>query len=1151
MGAFRDRASAGGGGLHFRKPPDIFTGADLAAARAARDAYFSNAANAAALAQFVRDQSLAIVLDPADDTDNTFETYTGAGAAYDSTKWLDRSDAIEGQQGVQGVQGEFEIHIYRNASGPVTTPVGGRYVKSTGVLTPPAGWADNPATPGTSETAHSSTAAINPALDPDSDDVVPVWSAPAERPKGVKGDKGDPGEDSADLTRAESLLLDAENDVDEDAWTALTPKQANTHIDFGAGDPEMIDDVTAADRAADQFRLFPGVYLGVFQGAISTDQERCAPQLRLREKTRNTLLGLSSIQYLREDSTSDTVVLVMPVLVPAASSTSTVNADGTRTCELHIRSSPTAEVSGQSNGQFDVGNNGRFRLHRWGGGDSDAITSAQIDARIRALVAAAALIGNTDPWADGKVASTIARDAEVTATIDASVAAQARAGNASPWPDDKIPAGITRDTELAAAIRDFQTLAQVNARITAVVSAWARDDGAKVPDNQIPDGITRDAELAAAIAGFLTQSQVDARADARIARHDFATFDEDHPSWTAAHAYVAGQIVRHDGSQAWANYIALQDVPANTQATTEPGRGSSWKLHWMRLGYVDGPPNAVTGASIAQNIITLTRESGRNPIEIDVSRQAVAGSSRGKVLFRTAELADSGQARNAAPKAVGGSAMAFAKDADAPDEWTVPTGTVSGDSLNEPGAATVQFPRVVADKSVLGVWVVLEEFNASGTVREYGAIFVPFHFVVDSQNVTNDSDTLWASTGSTFRNNALLLQYADSGEGVGAPTLYFRPSGDGAFPADRRIVVYEAVAGRQGERGPAGGFRPTDLGETTFNLTGAAAQVPLVDGDGDAIVCPATGMIIAVVDIPTLGYVGSATWALAADLREAALNTALTGGLYTNADNEILLHVGTQSGASMGNKVLIRHIGTTTDATGGATDTAAPFIRSFEVTGERRPAAGSIAGDRYGYALAIGRSAHASTARIVGFEGTAANPASVAVLREIATLDAESGSVAIPAGVSLAAGESYTIRAQVFATGVTPAQGAPADYHDFVITAREAATPLVHFGLIDADEDATDIVFADDDLRTASGVAGSWSATGITAGDGDQRMYWAVPAASAQPTTWRSSGFDVSNSIGAAVDRTIGGVAYKVYLSNADSPLDDSSNGYTVEVGTS
>ena len=87
----------GGGSLTLRDPPDIFTGATLAAARIARDAYFSAGANAAALAQFQASQVLAIVLDPTGDDNSVWQTYSPgqAGQAYDAARWLDRTSVVQ------------------------------------------------------------------------------------------------------------------------------------------------------------------------------------------------------------------------------------------------------------------------------------------------------------------------------------------------------------------------------------------------------------------------------------------------------------------------------------------------------------------------------------------------------------------------------------------------------------------------------------------------------------------------------------------------------------------------------------------------------------------------------------------------------------------------------------------------------------------------------------------------------------------------------------------------------------------------------------------------------------------------------------------------------------------------------------------------
>ena len=177
-----DGGGGGGGGLHFRNPADDFAAADLTACRAARDTYFSAAANAAALSEFQGDQSLAIVLDPANSADNTFETYlpATAGTTYDDTQWVARTDAVQGNPGDDGSQGRFELIIHSNsASSTRSAPTGGSYDTATGAFTPPPGWTEAPTTPGTGEDVYASQAVIDPETQ--SGTVIPVWSTPVER----------------------------------------------------------------------------------------------------------------------------------------------------------------------------------------------------------------------------------------------------------------------------------------------------------------------------------------------------------------------------------------------------------------------------------------------------------------------------------------------------------------------------------------------------------------------------------------------------------------------------------------------------------------------------------------------------------------------------------------------------------------------------------------------------------------------------------------------------------------------------------------------------------------------------------------------------------------------------------------------------------
>lgn len=91
----------GGGGLLLRDPPDIFTGANLAACITARNTYFNAVANAEALNEFQASQFLAIILDPAGDDNSVWQTYAPGetGNAYNAARWLDRSSVIMGDRG--------------------------------------------------------------------------------------------------------------------------------------------------------------------------------------------------------------------------------------------------------------------------------------------------------------------------------------------------------------------------------------------------------------------------------------------------------------------------------------------------------------------------------------------------------------------------------------------------------------------------------------------------------------------------------------------------------------------------------------------------------------------------------------------------------------------------------------------------------------------------------------------------------------------------------------------------------------------------------------------------------------------------------------------------------------------------------------------
>ena len=119
--------------------------------------------------------------------------------------------------------------------------------------------------------------------------------------------------------------------------------------------------------------------------------------------------------------------------------------------------------------------------------------------------------------------------------------------------------------------------------------------------------------------------------------------------------------------------------------------------------------------------------------------------------------------------------------------------------------------------------------------------------------------------------------------------------------------------------------------------------------------------------------------------------------------------------------------------------TVFPSIASFVVEGNRTPSEGDVSGGRYAYRVAVNQSAHASSIIIYGFHGShlrtkpsTADRLAVADSQDFADW---SGILTLPAGTRLSAGESYTLRAEVRADGVTPAQE-PTAYADYIITAE-------------------------------------------------------------------------------------------------------------------
>ena len=174
-------AGGGGGGSGFSLGPSENTfgtssTANRAAAETLRNTYAT--ANTAWLTEYNGDRSFWIQLVW---TGNAYVVQRRNGAG---TAWEDVTPVIRGRTGSQGAlgsQARFDVHGYINATtAPTTAPPGGTFVRSTGVLTLPTGYAASPATPATGAETYRIEAFVNPATDTDT--VNLVWSVPALLP---------------------------------------------------------------------------------------------------------------------------------------------------------------------------------------------------------------------------------------------------------------------------------------------------------------------------------------------------------------------------------------------------------------------------------------------------------------------------------------------------------------------------------------------------------------------------------------------------------------------------------------------------------------------------------------------------------------------------------------------------------------------------------------------------------------------------------------------------------------------------------------------------------------------------------------------------------------------------------------------------------
>ena len=254
---------SGGAGFALGRATNTFgtTAGTIAAARTARDTYAT--ANSTWLAEYDDNGALMIRLLHTGTPGATFEVRAVSA-------WVDITAAIEGPGGPGGAQSRMVLFAYINtATAPTVAPTGGTFVRSTGVKTVPTGYTAAPVTPPTGQKTYRAEAVVNPAVDPNT--VNLVWSVPAELPAYVAAALAEDAAEDAEAARdlAQQYAGQAQDipaGSPRGALVATSPTlptastSTNSVIAFGASEVWTIEadapDGFAAGPAASNERLY-------------------------------------------------------------------------------------------------------------------------------------------------------------------------------------------------------------------------------------------------------------------------------------------------------------------------------------------------------------------------------------------------------------------------------------------------------------------------------------------------------------------------------------------------------------------------------------------------------------------------------------------------------------------------------------------------------------------------------------------------------------------------------------------------------------------------------------------------------------------------------------------------------------------------------
>ena len=886
---------------------------------------------------------------------------------------------------------------------------------------------------------------------------------------------------------------------------------------YGSGDAEILSGVTGND-----WTVKAGIYLVELDGSF-TGANNSLFRFALRKASDDSVLATSTSPSFRQGSARMKIVLSVLHL----DADTAINIQLLRTNASSLDANWTLTFNRMSGVKGDPGSGGGGSGLPDGGTDGQVLTKAS----------------STDGDADWEDPATSVPDG---GSKDQVLAKKSATDGDTQWVDaapsnaeQNVQADWTEtDTSDDAYIENKPTLGDAAAKDVGGANGVAGLNAqGTLFSSYFPSYIATDTEVTAAVEALKggAPASMDTLKELADAIGLRLRYRGSYGSTTSD--YVAQDIVTHKG----ATYMALTNVPAGT----EPGVDSDWKTNWWRIGYFDGPPNALIGADLTGSVLKFTRESGENPISINLPSGGGGSTPQDPVVLHNASFTPA--TTHEQYKAV---------DFTTDDEWDDFDYIEVTYAIRVNALLTATIPKETLERLTV---------KTAGSLWYQGGSIArpPATFLVDQ-----GGDGL--AIGVSSDKGQLLIGDTRS-SGTSANVLLIRGiNRPGAGPKGDK--------GDTGAAGPSGGLKPVKIGSANISSisttnrwldTGITLPTP-ADADelwfmsfGDESMA---GRIFLASQMPTTAETTNNLESVSAQDPGVVLLPSVAGARRpikfarsTNSatENKLLYAVsaGTTTPVPL---VLYRFV----DQGGGGSVTPPPAVTNPQVTnfeatdGELAPPAGSIAGQHLTVAWTVAQSSHLTALRIVGFKGTDAAPSSVTEIETLpsATYAHGSARIAVPVGVTLAADETYTFRLEAYGAGQTVATDQPVSYQDIRITAHAAATANYHVGYIewktaDGDRAAGTVPLArltnfDNDTDTAVSIPSSMEID-VPEDSKEYYIYLACKADQTQPTGFTSNGLGATGSFYDAQTKSIGGVSYKFYILRATWRVTHDNNGDT------